>query len=743
MMLILASFLISIYSTFKYLTFIQSGEKSLLVEGNTAHRYLMNCLWLIGVILFYSIYTHDFSMSYVANYSSTKEEWYYLISTFWAGQEGTFYLWLMYTALFGMFIIKKNDEFLPYVMVVLHLTILFILVILLKQSPFRPLDPEIVAGIADGRGLNPLLKNPWMVIHPPILFLGYSSVIVTSAYAIAGLWKNKLSEWMKPAMPWALFTTGVLGLGVMMGGYWAYVTLGWGGYWAWDPVENASIFPWFSIVACFHGILLYRGNKSFLKTTIFMAIIAYFLMLYGSFLTRSGVIANFSVHSFSSLGLNEYLVVFMAAFLGLAFYWFFKRWSSMESKPLEDKFNKEMMLAFVVIIFSLSTFAILAGTSIPLITLVSWIAEKQQASAQPEQYNLVFSYVAAFLGLFLGAGPAFKWKFSSTILSAKQHIISIVVGLIFFALVYMGYSNIKLQYYGVFLTVSWAIAINVQIFLDTHRSKIMRASSVSHIGFGLMLFGMMTSSALADSNRVLLVQNEAKDFKHLNITYDSFFIDKETPTTKYYRVNVVEDGEEFTIDLPTEFSDYNKSTMTKPHLVHHLTRDFYYSLVNAYEFPKGTHKVLKAGDTETISNEEFKFIGFNVLEMNPTAGIFRVQANFEYSFEGKTITSSTKFEQLNGESHSDIVEIPELKTQFKVMKVNATNRSIDFVYGSIDKPLIIEQLEIEISEKPYIVILWIGVIVLVIGVLFAANIRHKQSLNSVTKSDSKTEPVSA
>ena len=158
--------------------------------------------------------------------------------------------------------------------------------------------------------------------------------------------------------PWTLFTSAVLGLGVIMGGYWAYVVLGWGGYWAWDPVENASIFPWFILVACFHSMLIYKSAKAFLKTTIILGILGYFLMLYGSFLTRSGILQNFSVHSFSSLGLNTELIIFILSFVYLGVHLLVSRWKEIVSVKLEDKLSKEMILAFVVVIFILSTFGI-------------------------------------------------------------------------------------------------------------------------------------------------------------------------------------------------------------------------------------------------------------------------------------------------------------------------------------------------------------------------------------------------
>ena len=161
---------------------------------------------------------------------------------------------------------------------------------------------------SDGQGLNPLLQNPWMTIHPPIMFLGYAATAVPFAFAMAALWERRYDEWTKASMPWALVTVVTLGCAILLGGYWAYVTLGWGGYWGWDPVENSSLVPWLASAALVHGMLLQRARGRFRKLNFSLAILAYVLVVYATFLTRSGVLADFSVHSFVDLGITGWLV---------------------------------------------------------------------------------------------------------------------------------------------------------------------------------------------------------------------------------------------------------------------------------------------------------------------------------------------------------------------------------------------------------------------------------------------------
>ena len=720
MLLVSATFILSIYSTFQYYTYHHNNNNEILKSANNAFRAVFYLLVLIGILLFLAIVTHNFSFEYVSKYSSTKEEWYYLISTFWAGQEGTFYLWLLYTVIFGLIIIKRNDEFVAEVMVFLNLTVLFLSFILITQSPFRPLDPEILANLEDGRGLNPLLKNPWMVIHPPTLFLGYSSVVVPSAYALAGLWKRKTSDWIKYAFPWTLFSTAILGLGIIMGGYWAYVVLGWGGYWAWDPVENASAFPWFIIVACFHSMIIFRAKKAYLKTVVSLAMLSYFLMLYGSFLTRSGVLAEFSVHSFSSLGLNAHLIGFVVLYVVICLYFFFSRLKEMPSVKIEDKFSKEMILSFIVVTFVLSTFAMFIGTSIPLFTI---FADKQLGAAQPEQYNYVFSYVAVLIMLFLALGPTLKWKKAEISVHKYVYAITIACSVAVTVIIWILYPNLKIQYYLVYLTGTWALLVNLYNLKKNWKSPTLRASATSHIGMALMFIGIMTSSTLGETDRILLEKGVKKDISGLNLTYESMNFDEEDENSIIYKVKGENKSEKFTADLVFTYSSYNNGTMRKPYIQRGLASDLYFSPVNQYEIYKGTKAELKKLEHFVFNGFEIKFEYFDVLEMNQKDNIFRIKANFSYKGNNKAGTFSHIFEKARGTEYSTVKNINDINLSIKLLAVNAATKSVNILYGEADKNIVIEQLEIELSEKPLIMILWIGTIILVIGVMQSVRVR--------------------
>jgi len=243
--------------------------------------FITNAVAVIGlfVTLYLIIYNHYFEYKYAHSHSKRSLDMQYLLSCFWEGQEGSFMLWAFWNAILGLILIRWARKWEYPVMSVMSILQLFLasfllgiyffdirigtnpFVLMRNEFPDAPIfqDPDYLTKyLTDGNGLNILLQNYWMVIHPPVLFLGFASAVVPYAFAVAGLWKRDHAGWVRAAMPWALFSAGILGLGIMMGGPWAYESLTFGGYWAWDPVENASMVPWLLLVAGIHTMLIFQ-----------------------------------------------------------------------------------------------------------------------------------------------------------------------------------------------------------------------------------------------------------------------------------------------------------------------------------------------------------------------------------------------------------------------------------------------------------------------------------------------------
>jgi cytochrome c-type biogenesis protein CcmF len=301
---------------------------------------------VIGTVatLFYILFNHLYEYKYAFDHLNNSMPMKYVFSCMWEGQEGSFLLWTFWHVVLGIFLIRWAREWEPWVMTVVALVQTFLASMLLGcffgefqfgSNPFLLLrevgsnvglpwtmNPDYLSlpTFQDGKGLNPLLQNYWMTIHPPTLFLGFASTMIPFAFAIAGLWKGDLKGWMKPAIPWAFFGVMILGTGILMGGAWAYEALGFGGFWAWDPVENASLVPWLTMVGSAHLLVINQRKSTSLFTALLLTISTFILILYSTFLTRSGVLGDSSVHSFVDSGILAQLLVYLLFFTAMGSY---------------------------------------------------------------------------------------------------------------------------------------------------------------------------------------------------------------------------------------------------------------------------------------------------------------------------------------------------------------------------------------------------------------------------------------
>jgi len=431
--MIILSLVTALVSCVAYFKATQSNDHTW--ERYADWSYYGHVLSLIGVltVLFLIINKHYFEYHYAWNYSSKYLPIYYQISSFWNGQEGSFLLWMFWNAMLGLVLIKTNKFWKPSVMAVMTFTqfclttlILGVVIFELKigSSPFLLLrdvvqdaifvvNPEFIP--EDGNGLNPLLQNYWMVIHPPTLFLGFASTVVPFAYAIAGLWIGKYKEWIRPALPWAQFAAMILGIGILMGAYWAYETLNFGGYWNWDPVENAIYIPWLTLIAAIHTMIAYKKNENALKAALILVLVTYLLILYSTFLTRSGVLGETSVHSFTDLGLSGQLLLFLVLFLVGCALLLVRVWKKIPSTDGEmSAYSREFWIFMGATVLCLMAFQIIIPTSIPVyneLLGLFGIASNLAPPADPVQFYSKFQlWFAVGIALLSGTGQFFWWK---------------------------------------------------------------------------------------------------------------------------------------------------------------------------------------------------------------------------------------------------------------------------------------------------------------------------------------------
>ncbi|MGE5553410.1 MAG: heme lyase CcmF/NrfE family subunit [Betaproteobacteria bacterium] len=364
---------------------------------------------IAAAALVYLLLASDFSIQYVYEYTSSDLPWLYKLSAFWAGQAGSLLLWLWLHTLFAAWVTnsvrEEEQPLLPYASAIMAaISVFFFVIVALLANPFQRM-PQVMT---EGMGLNPLLQNLGMVIHPVTLYLGYVAFAVPYAFALAGLLTgDKQGIWLKPARRWALFAWMFLSIGLIYGGQWAYVELGWGGYWAWDPVENAALFPWLVGTAFFHSVLMYERKGMFKGWTVGLIVATYALCVFGTFLTRSGLLQ--SVHAFPANPLMT--VVFLSLILlvagGGACLIATRRRMLAGSGEVEDYLTKEGTFLLNNLILAGATFAVVYGTMLP------WLSKTfvgREISSGKAFFNSVTIPLALALLVVLGLCTRIPWK---------------------------------------------------------------------------------------------------------------------------------------------------------------------------------------------------------------------------------------------------------------------------------------------------------------------------------------------
>ena len=393
------------------------GRRPFLVLSAERAVYCVWALLTVAVsVLVYSLIAGDFRLSYVAEHSNKSMDLPYKFASWWGGQEGSLLLWSWLLATYSSVVVFQNRrkfrEMMPYVTAVLMATeTFFLMLISFIEPPFKVLMAgKGIVDAGDGQGLNPLLQYWTMVIHPPMLYLGYVGFTVPFAFAIGSLiTKQPGDTWIHTTRRWTLVTWMFQTTGVLLGAGWAYAVLGWGGYWGWDPVENASLLPWITATAFLHSVMM-QEKKGMMKVwNMVLVSSTFFLCIFGTFLTRSGVVQ--SVHAFAQSSLGRYFVTFLAVGIAATLYLILNRLDYLKSEAqLESVLSRESSFLFNNLILLASCFAVLWGTLFPVITEA---INGEKISVDAPFFNRVNIPIGLFLMLLTGVGPLIAWRKSS------------------------------------------------------------------------------------------------------------------------------------------------------------------------------------------------------------------------------------------------------------------------------------------------------------------------------------------
>lgn len=511
------------------LTGLKTRDRRWFTSAAHALGAIAGLLTLTIILLLYFLLQRDFRLEYVASYTDISLPLGYVISALWAGQKGSFLLWTWMFSVCSLVCIRNyqkhvvtsdhdllhilkgqnifHPEF-PYIALVLALKLGFFLSLLVfKTNPFTLLSSVPL----NGNGLNPLLQNPYMVIHPPVLFLGYAGFGIPFALAFAVLCTGTIDRlWLRTMRRWVLFSWYCLGFGILLGAHWAYLELGWGGYWAWDPVENGSLIPWLTSTALLHTLIL-QQRKGFLRRwNIFLGIFTFSLCVFATFITRSGVLA--SVHAYAQSPVGLYFLAFLATTFVCATGGMAYRWKTIRSQSeYTALISKKNSFLLANQLFMGLGFAVLYGTIYPLL---SELITGKNIAITPSFFNRISIPIGLCILGLLGVCQGLPWKHVSqkalwlkSLISPGTAALATMILLLLF-----GVTQIS-----TLLTCSFGVLVVSPLLV--HIRKLLQPASVFHLGTVLMCIGIAISSTYKLEKEVELSPGESSTLGHIRFQY--------------------------------------------------------------------------------------------------------------------------------------------------------------------------------------------------------------------------------
>ena len=767
-------------------------------------------------MLMYAFGTHQYQYAYVYQNSSNDLPTYFTLAATWAGQEGSFLLWIVLNALLGAALIRWGTRpvegraaelrrlFEAPMMAVFALGQFFLLSMIaglrlgtlkVGSSPFQTLAEKFpdapvlqVAGYVppDGNGLNDLLQNYWMTIHPPTLFVGFAAMMVPFAFAVAALWTRRYTEWVRPALPWTLFATLVLGVGIVLGGYWAYETLSFGGYWAWDPVENSSLVPWLFGIAAIHAMIVQKRSAAGHKSALILSIAAFMFVVYSTFLTRSGILGDVSVHSFVDLGLYNQLLLWILTMGVLGFGLFALRYRELPApKTPPATLSRESMIFTGALTLCLMGLVIIVGTSAPIL---GRIVRDNPAGVAISFYNTWTLPLAVIVAGLAGLGQLFWWKkmtvenvnrallkpLALTVASVAAVLVltpfvpmttgvlppppvqtaaveaAIGAGFEVFWSVY-GQSILLLL---LLFTAFFALYGNGAVLWRIARGNLKLAGgSLTHVGFALMLLGIFSSTVFndpltdgqganirGDRDNFILQQGQTKDVKGWAVRYDGkryndrgrsvFVLDVTAPNGRRFEA------------LNEVYQSKTDQWIQHPHVEQFVDQDLYIAVYPSAMMTGGQSTsapgelLLRRDETAPLDNGAYT-VTFSNYDLAPDADVVGVPEDsldlavgavldVTNRATGETRTIRPVYVILTDRTQQYVQNrIADWGLTFTFTGMKVEDNAVQIVVeGASTTPE--DWIVVQAYRKPFINLLWLGTFVLSVGFVLSIVRRAKE-----------------
>ncbi len=784
------SFVTALLSSFTYFKSIKSKDRSWIKIARSS--FIIHAISIVIIVsaMAFMIFNQYFEYQYVWKHSSKALPLEFVISCFWEGQEGSFLLWIFWHIILGMIMLWKKSKWEAPVLMVVALVQVFLVSMIMGvyigdfqigTTPFilvREL-PEYIGmpfmqmpdylnnpQFADGRGLNPLLQNYWMVIHPPILFLGFALTLFPFAYAVGGLIIGKYKSWIKPAIPWAFAGVMILGLGILLGGAWAYESLTFGGFWAWDPVENSSLVPWLILIGAAHMMLVQKKKYNNLISTYVLTLGGFIFTLYSTYLTRSGVLGDTSVHAFAG-GMGVQLLIFLAVFTLIPFALLLIRKGKFNIKYVEDDtLSREFWIFISGLVLILSSLQITFETSLPIfnklfgpdgVLFTLYDVNKAPALDRLAVYNSWQVPFAIVLTLIMGGVQFMKNKKTNGRKFVQAIKFPVLLSILFTIVASMITEMDSPLYIILLFTSIFAIVGNFTYWRKVLGSNLRKSgTSIAHIGFGLIVLGALISNAkkeIISQNKTYIAKNvpsneniylEEGDTVAMGDYFVTFTGKRKEKDLYLFNVNYLEENESGELVKSFELEPYVRENKIMGNAAEPSTKHYFHKDIYSYVafFPKEATENddylneastdISPGDSVIYSNYFVKLDSLVVLSNLDDIHLSKANLALSAHF---TVTDMAG-EKHRVESYYTIVEnqvqpIPGfieplgLRVLFTNIKVDEQKVEIKFAeHKSKVKDYIIMQAIV----FPYINILWVGIILMFFGTLIALFERVKKRI---------------
>ncbi len=792
------SFVISLVAS---IAFFKSNNSSLIAEKQSWLRlarvaFFVETVCVITTIgcIYYILSNHLFEYKYAWEHSDKTLQTQYIFSCLWEGQEGSFLLWTFWHCVLGWILIataKKWEapvlgviSFAQFCLASMIIGIYFFGVkvgsdpfILMRNDEVlrnAPIFTDISSGnirldylslLKDGSGLNALLQNYWMVIHPPILFLGFASTIVPFAFAFSGL-INKDHSWTKKVLPWSLFSAAVLGTGITMGAAWAYESLTFGGYWAWDPVENASLVPWLILIAGLHVNLIYNSTGYSLKNTYLFYILSFTLVLYATFLTRSGILGDSSVHAFTGADMTTQLIIFILVFLVPALILFIKNYKKIPSlKKEESSYSREFWMFIGSLVIFLSGIIIISQTSLPVVNKI-FNTKIADPADREFSYNQIQVFISIIIGILTAVTQYLKYKDTAPAYFRKKIWLPTLIALIIAIAISVfgninfdkkGYGFLGAIYVAIFAAV-YSVVANASYIFNSLKGKIKAAgASVAHVGFGIVLLAILISSSKKEvlswnttgfstlqqdskenpAENITLFKGIETDMGKYNVTYVRDTLNNDNHK-KYFELKFKEKNGQTKFNLYPDVIKNNKGNegfSANPDSKHYFNKDIFAYVTSWQENDQTDTSTFReenarVGDTLFYSNG---IIILNNVQVNKNVLNRKIAADENSIFLDMTVITKDgrQYEANPGmaiKTDSFIRNLPDsVIAQSLVLrfdKVVDPKKGI-LEIGVKESSILTDLLTLKVYQFPFISLLWLGVMIMVVGFIISIFYRNK------------------